>query len=670
MNGIEKLVQTGNRYAGYLNYMGMKNKVHSIALLAGTCILLFAPKAFCSAQTSLPVKMGYSADLSGTTQTLPAQAVAVPSETAFFPRLAGAWAAGGKTPDAIGQTVRELNTIKIDNGFMNLYPYSLVLLDTYRSRHDVNLLKEAMELSPSMAEPYFDLSYALLTGAKANYSLAAANISRGITSFFDDPYNILRFSSNRLINLTLSVFIVLFFFSLLLIVRYYVQIYMLLRSVVPEYLPGYAVVVFSVVIILLPFLFGTGFLWLLVLWLAVTFLYQKPAERAVSAGFLIFLGMLTFISLVIVATIIKPAEEPFTGAMNIQYGNASGKDIAALKSYADAHTGDLYSNLYLGVYYKRLGDYPAAAAYYQRLSAAGYGNLPMVLCNIGTLAYATGHTGTAETDYKQVVAADPQFFPARYNLGQLYLIQGNIDGTNELDTAKMLDPALFSYYASVYQKSNLNRTFADALPPPRTLASIMFQDTLHNPTAIGLADVMVSWLIQWPSAKYLPMLALWLLFLFMGLLILAKFVQKYYRCTSCGRVYTPLSRTDAERGSICSDCLRLYVKNEIKDTRKKLEITQRSHRWKRRLRMATIVSSLLIPGSGYILRGRPLRGMVLLASITYLGMEYITSFGLITPVFPVYNPYTGLFKLVTGSLIAVVYVMNVLFAVRGEAKWY
>lgn len=650
--------------------MGIKNIVHAIALLVGILSLSVVPKAFGFTQTSLPVNLEKYSVITATTGALPTQAVMAPSETAFFPELSRAWSAGGKTPDTIGRTVREMNAIKLNSGFMNLYPYSLVFLDTYRTLHDEAFLRYARELSPSMAEPYFDSSYTRLSGTGADYSLAAADLSRGIINFFGDPYNILRFATNRLINITLSLLIVLFFFALILIVRYYVQIYMLLRSLVPEHLPSYAVVVFSVVVILLPFLFGAGFLWLLVFWLAATFIYQKPAERLVSAGFLIFLGVLTFISLVTVATIVKPTEEPFTGVMNMQYGNASEKDIAALKTYADTHTADLYSNLYMGVYYKRMGNYAAAAAYYQRLTENGHGALPMVRCNIATLAYATGHPREAESDYKQIVAADPGFFPARYNLGQLYLIQGNIDGTGELDTAKMLDPALFGYYASIYEKSNVNRTFADALPSPRKLAYIMFLDTLHNPTAIGLADVMVSWFIQWPSAKYLPYLALWLLFLFMGLLLLAKFVRKYFRCRSCGRVYIPLSRTDEYRESICSDCLRLYVRNDIKDTRKKLEITQRSHRWKQRLRIGTIVSSLLIPGGGYILRGQPLRGLFLLFAITYLGMEYLTSFGLITPVFPIVNPYTGLLKAITAVLIVVLYGTNVLFALRREAPWY
>ena len=632
--------------------------------------LLFIPRAFCFTQTTVSGVLQKYPAITSTAVLSPTQEVTGPSGTTFADALYHVWAGNGTAQNDIGQKVRALNEIKINNGFMNLYPYSFVLLDKYKEHRSEKYLHDAILLSPSMSEPYFELSYSLLRGRNADYTLAVINLSKAITAFFRDPYNILRFASNRLINITLSILIVLFIFSLLLIIRYSMQIYMSIKSYLPEYIPAYAVVTFSIVILALPFLFGAGFLWLLVLWLFLTFTYQKISERIVSAGFIVFLGILTFVLLIIVATILKPEEEPFTGIMNIQYGNISAQDIGALKAYADEHPEDLYSNLYMGVYYKRVGNYPLSEVYYKRLQDNGYGSLPVVLGNIGNLEYATGNAAGAESDYKQAVSVNPQFFPARYNLGQLYLIKGNIEGTNELDSAKSIDPSQFSYAASLYQKDSINRLFVDALPSSGELALIMFKDTLHNATAIGLADVMVSRLIKWPSAKQLPFLGLWLLFFFVGTLVLSKFVAKYFRCKSCGRLYNPLNRSDEYRGSICNDCLRFYVKNEIKDNRKRIEITQRVYRWRKRLKIINLASSLFIPGSGSILRGQTVRGMLLLSLFCYLLVEYITSFGLIAPIFPVFNPYIGMIKSLSLVFLILVYVLNMVVTVKAEAKWY
>ena len=633
-------------------------------------LMLFVPRAFCFTQTTVSPELQKYPAITSTAAVSPTQEATVPSGTTFVDALYNAWVSNDTAQSGIEQKVREVNEIKINDGFMNLYPYSFVLLDKYKEHHEKKFLHSAILLSPSMSEPYFELSYSMLRGRNADYTLAVINLSKAITAFFQDPYNILRFASNRLINITLSILIVLFIFSLLLIIRYSMQIYSSIKSFLPEYIPAYAVVLFSIVILALPFLFGAGFLWLLVLWLFLTFTYQKTTERIVSAGFIVFLGILTFVLLIIVATILKPEEEPFTGIMNIQYGNVSAQDIKTLKAYADEHQGDLYSNLYMGVYYKRVGNYQEAEVYYKRLQDNGYGNLPVVLSNIGNLEYATGNTPGAESDYKQAVSVNPKYFPARYNLGQLYLIKGNIEGTNELDSAKSIDPAQFSYAASLYQKASINRIFVDALPSSGELALIMFKDTFHNATAIGLADVMVSRLIKWPSAKQLPFLGLWLLFFFVGTLVLSKFITKYFRCKSCGRLYNPLNRSDEYRDSICNDCFRFYIKNEIKDNKKRIEITQRVYRWKKRLKIINIASSLFVPGSGSILRGQTIRGMLLLSVSCYLLVEYMTSFGLITPIFPVFNPYIGMVKTLSLFFLIIVYLLNIFVTVKAEAKWY
>ncbi|MCL4468451.1 MAG: hypothetical protein M1591_05930, partial [Deltaproteobacteria bacterium] len=334
-------------------------------------LMLFVPRAFCFTQTTVSSELQKYQAITPTAAVSPTQAATVPSGTTFVDALYNAWVSNGTAQNGIEQKVRELNEIKINDGFMNLYPYSFVLLDKYKELHVKKYLHDAILLSPSMSEPYFELSYSMLLGRKADYSLAVINLSKAITAFFQDPYNILRFASNRLINITLSILVVLFIFSLLLIIRYSMQIYSSIKFYLPEYMPAYAVALFSIVVLALPFLFGAGFLWLLVLWLFLTFTYQKTTERIVSAGFIVFLGILTFVLLIIVATILKPEEEPFTGIMNMQYGNVSAQDIKTLKAYADEHQGDLYSNLYMGVYYKRVGNYQEADVFYKRLQDNG-----------------------------------------------------------------------------------------------------------------------------------------------------------------------------------------------------------------------------------------------------------------------------------------------------------
>ncbi|MGB9735335.1 MAG: tetratricopeptide repeat protein [bacterium] len=592
------------------------------------------------------------------------------TSSGFAEDLYRIWDNKGNTDETMKLAMQELNRVKLDNGFKDLYPYSFVLLNEYKDSHNPVLLKYATMLSPSLPDPYFESSYYTLKSKMTINEGLIAELFKAINLFFSDPYNILRFISNRLINIILSVLLIFFIFSLILIIRYSPQIFASLRASLPDYIPTYAIILFSLVIVLSPLLFGMRILWLITIWLFITVFYQTTAERIISVGFIVFMGILIFILIVIFATILKPVEQPFTGIMDINYGNISTQDIDGLEAYASKNPSDLYSNLYMGVYYKRIGKFTEASFYFKNLKDNGYSDQPEVMCDMGNLEYAMGNIAGAENSYKEALAYAQDFFPARYNLGQLYIIQGNIAGTNELDMAKNINPEMFSYYASIYEKSNINRIFVDALPTPAELAYTMFINTLHSHTALGLADVVISRFIKWPSAHNLPYFGLWVLFVFMIAAALSRFVKRHLRCRACGRIYNPLNRNDEYRDKLCTDCFKFYIKNEVKDNSKKAEITRRSYRWKDRLRLVNIISSVLIPGSGYIFRGQTIRGMLLLSIFCYLVLEYITSFGFISPIFPVFNPYISVLKLAVLVLLIMVYTINILLAFRVEAKWY
>ncbi|MCL4477868.1 MAG: tetratricopeptide repeat protein [Deltaproteobacteria bacterium] len=566
--------------------------------------------------------------------------------------------------------VKRINKIKLDNGFTNLYPYSLALIYESNEKASMKLVDYAALLSPSMPEPYLLLSYHILTSRHPEYANALMYLMKGIKLFFADPYNLMRFISNRLINITFAIFFTSIIFSLLLLFRYYPQIHKTVRSILPGIVPNYAIVVFAIIIGLIPLLFGLGPIWLIILWLFMTLIYQKPAERILSIGFIAFLAMFTYITLIGVATILEPVEQPLTSIMDIYYGTSLKSDIYKLKSYADSHPDDLYSNLYTGLYLKKTGDYGSAFTYYKRLINDGYENSPLLLINMGNLEYAMGNKEIAEQDYKDAIKIDPASFEAHYNLGQLYLANANIKGSNELDKAKILNPSLFGYFASIYDKSNVNRIFIDAMPSANSLAYRMFKDTLNNKTAISLTSLIISKFITFPGASGLPSLGIWLLIVYLLLILLSKYMDRPLRCRSCGKLYNAFNRNDEYRKLICNDCLNYHVKKDLKNDKKKLEIIQRIVKWKKLLKEIDMSASILIPGAGYILRGLTLRGVLILFVFSYLLIEYITSFGLISNIFPVNIPFIVMLKTITLIAVILLYLLNLLFSYYGEAKWF
>jgi len=135
-------------------------------------------------------------------------------------------------------------------------------------------------------------------------------------------------------------------------------------------------------------------------------------------------------------------------------------------------------------------------------------------------------------------------------------------------------------------------------------------------------------------------------------------------------VYDPHTRDDEYKAVLCSDCLQFHIKKNIPDNKKKMAIMRRIDKWEKRLKIINIAVSVLMPGSGYILRGQPIKGMLILFIFSYLLVEYISSFGLITPIFPLNNPYIGVLKLLVLLIITGIYLLNIMFAFKDDTKWH
>ncbi|MCL5277390.1 MAG: tetratricopeptide repeat protein [Deltaproteobacteria bacterium] len=667
-------------------------------VLAGLMILLVpATRAPCSTSLPVPVRLQKYPAITGTASLAVSASNVVSGITSgtvsgttyaalglsrapatLTDALLDIWSGSGITDDTspagsgstAGRYIKQMNELKLDSGFVNLYPYSSALLYEYGRGRSKALLRSAMVLSPSMPDPYFVMSYSMFGAGVAQYPRAGMYLLKGIETFFEDPYNIIRFISNRLINLTITVLAVFFIFAFLLMARYSAQVRTFLRDSLPEYVPGYTIVLFSLLVLALPLLFGMGPVWLLLFWLTATIAYQKLSERIFSMVCIVIIALLAYVSLVAVATIVGPAEQPFTGIMAINYGDLSPVGINGLASFADSHPSDLYSNLYAGVYYKRTGAYDRASVYYKRLEDNGYGNVPAVLCDAGNLEYAMGNTSAAEDDYRKAVTIDRNSFPAHYDMGQLYLMRADLEGTNELDEAKKIDPEAFTYRASVYDKSNNNRIFADALPNPGTLAYGMFINTLSGRKTAELSRLITGRLIAWPDAGHLPYLAVCFMGIFLVMIALSGRLGRQLRCKSCGRPYGAPGRNDEYVRILCIDCLRFHIKRDIKENKKKTEITRRIRRWKTGLKVMNTAASVIVPGSGYIIRGETVKGMLVLSAFAYAVVEYASSFGPIASISPLVNPFLPILRAVTLVAAAALYLLNLLLAARSEAGWY
>ena len=108
------------------------------------------------------------------------------------------------------------------------------------------------------------------------------------------------------------------------------------------------------------------------------------------------------------------------------------------------------------------------------------------------------------------------------------------------------------------------------------------------------------------------LLSLFALFAAIGALVSSRRHPAAKRCVRCGRPFCHLCKSGREANDYCTQCVHLFVVGDglapETKTRKLYEI-DRHDRWSRLIRRS---ASLLLPGAGDVLGGRPVAGALLL----------------------------------------------------------
>jgi hypothetical protein len=84
------------------------------------------------------------------------------------------------------------------------------------------------------------------------------------------------------------------------------------------------------------------------------------------------------------------------------------------------------------------------------------------------------------------------------------------------------------------------------------------------------------------------------------------------RCIRCGRPFCRYCKSDREAHEYCSQCLHLYVLGDGLAAETKTRKLYEVERYERLSRKSRLLTSIVLPGSAQLLKGRALGGTVLL----------------------------------------------------------
>ena len=355
---------------------------------------------------------------------------------------------------------------------------------------------------------------------------------------------------------------------------------------------------FSVVLLMLPFLLGINYFLMATLYLALFYPFFESSER--KATLLVFLISLSL-----------PLMDIFMGNINHARTNPLLKAHLTqfLKSDFDREIQFLYENpgegelknqslLTIGKFQKAKGDLRQALGTFEQIPTnSKFWALAQV--NIGNIKYLAREYQNAIDIYKKALARNGDLATAMYNLSVVYnQMDDHQESENYRNQAARKNPELRSRIAALGGLAG--DTVVDA-EPNHTNRLWQAVSKEGNPQTK-----------QWFSkpAKLTP------IFILAGIILLT-FIHFRIRntallakiCEKCGRIYY---QSDSPNSEWCSQCVNLYIKKEDLPHEAKVKKYGEVGKYAKRKHLVGALAQVFLPGAKKLLKGATFSGLVTL----------------------------------------------------------
>lgn len=357
--------------------------------------------------------------------------------------------------------------------------------------------------------------------------------------------------------------------------------------------------------------------------------YLRRSERAVASAALLALAAAPW------AAGEAARLTAFTGTLaddvfTLEHGGDDGRVAARLA--ARAARGELpgAGALALGHWHKRRGDLAAAQRWYE---AAGAGR-PEALVGLGNVALLRGDLDAAKASYLAAIdragaAGDlPALAAAHYDLSKVFVRQSALDQAQEARRKAAAEDAALVARAGSDEDFRQNRWLIDAPVPPAEVLALAADEAPR-----GLAEALRARLAGplpaagWPWLPCAAALLVW------PLAWLLRRPRVSHPCDRCGRAVC--RRCDGVDGTLCGQCVNVFVKKDLVDPRDRQRKEQQVRRHARLRRRAARALALVGGGAGHLWRGDAARGALLLLALLFLLALAATGDGVAPPPFPV-----------------------------------
>jgi Tfp pilus assembly protein PilF len=365
----------------------------------------------------------------------------------------------------------------------------------------------------------------------------------------------------------------------------------------------------------LPLLVFLPLVWTCALWTVLLIGYLRRGEKLVAAGVLALLVLAGPIGRGL-DWIYGTASDPSARALIAAARGAPGvEQEPALRQLAQEHPRDPIYPFLLASVYRGSGRPEEAMAAYRRVLEIDPDDA-RALVNAGNLHALRQEYALAQARYRRAIEADPTMALALYNSHLAHLEAFHLEDAEEaLREARRLDEPLVTDLLARGQEGQAKRTPVDAVLPARDLWIRAVRLRVDR----GLRQ-------EWMRALAAPATVAGGAGLLAALLLpglgLAPRSSTARRCRRCGAAYCRRCQVATKVPDHCTPCMHLFILRDGLAPAIKSRKMEQVLRYRRRVFIGQRVVSLVLPGSGHVLGGRPILGTAALAawSVAWIGV--------------------------------------------------
>jgi len=558
---------------------------------------------------------------------------------------------------------------KLNMGLRNLFLYSASLVregEAISKRGDVKggleIVERAIALSPDLPSAYF--SAFGLSLKNLDVGGAMFNLVRGIKAIPRSFFYTLSFLGNILFYTLGALLLSYALYTIILFLKYTKLFSHDIGDLFPGNPPRVATFSFGLLVLLLPLLIGVGPLWLIAWCILLTFPYGNRGEKAVSLVFFLFLITSPEILRMVSSFLSSSPSGLVNELARTRVGDWDVGMEESMKKWANDNPGDSDVLLSIGLISKKKGDLRTALEYYDKALVHPGRTVDAearLRVNKGNVLMGLGDLDGAIREYKKSIKLLPGLASAHYNLGQVYMKKGMIEGEGELRIAKEIDPELTAFYTELYAPS-LNRLLIDEEVPVDVLVLRFISPTNEKEQIMN--DLFVG-VMKGVSVEKVPLVGGCLIFLS---LILYAFLRKFGLAHSCERCGRPacVRCTEGVKTEFCPQCYGIYVSREISDANARVKKDAEIRRYMGRWIYISRFFSFVLPGSGQMIRGDAVQGIIFSFIFALLALKIVFSIvfggGIVRFRFPLTSLFT--YQMVILIMILVCWYVISLFSFR------